>query len=248
MHLRGQERFVNGFSRARAQAGYAMAALLVMMSIMAIMMSVAMPIWKTVVKREREEELIWRGNQYVRAINLFRRKYANTYPPNIDILLNERFLRRKYADPMTKDGEFQLIYAAQQASQTPGPPGAVGGSQTPGQVTPAPAPAPLNPLDQSTQGPAGARGGIMGVVSKSTDRSMRLFNGRGKYNEWAFTAQVTAGPGGPAGAGGGPGSRTPGGPGGPAGPATPRPGPGASRPPSFPGFPQPGQPRPRPPG
>jgi type II secretory pathway pseudopilin PulG len=247
MHLRGQDRFVTCFRAARDRAGYAMAALLVMMNIMAILMAVAMPIWKTVVKREREEELMWRGNQYVRAINLFRRKYANTYPPNIDILLNERFLRKKYADPMTKDGEFQLIYAAQQASQTPGPPGAVGGSQTPGGVTPTPA-TPPTPLDQSTQGPAGARGGIMGVVSKSTEASMRLFNGRGKYNEWAFTAQVTAGPGGPAGAGGGPGSRTPGGPGAPAGPGSVRPGPGGTRPgPNLPGFPQPGQPRPRPP-
>src|SRR5690349_11471311 len=44
MHLRGQ------------QKGYAMAALLVAMSIMAIMMTVAMPVWKQTAQREKEDE------------------------------------------------------------------------------------------------------------------------------------------------------------------------------------------------
>jgi len=223
-----------------------MAALLVALNIMAIVLTVAMPVWKTTVKREKEEELVFRGNQYVRAINLFRRKYANAFPPNLDILLNEHFLRKKYKDPMTKDGEFRLLYATQQ-SQTPGLPPGQGGA--PGQVS---APAPVQ-LDQPAQGPAGAAGGIMGVASKSNETGMRLFNGRSKYSEWAFTAQVAAAPGGPAGAGGGPGSRTPG----PAGPGqgTQRPGPGGAGPPriNFPGFEtqrpgQPPRPRPRPPG
>jgi hypothetical protein len=31
-------------------------------------------------------------------------------------------------------------------------------------------------------------GPIIGVVSRSTGDSLRLYNGRGKYNEWAFVA------------------------------------------------------------
>jgi hypothetical protein len=31
-------------------------------------------------------------------------------------------------------------------------------------------------------------GPIIGVVSRSTGESLRLYNGRGKYNEWAFVA------------------------------------------------------------
>jgi hypothetical protein len=35
---------------------------------------------------------------------------------------------------------------------------------------------------------AGAQGGIIGVASKSTAASLRVYNGRGKYNEWTFVA------------------------------------------------------------
>jgi type II secretory pathway pseudopilin PulG len=226
-----------------------MAALLVALNVMAILMTVAVPVWKTAVKREKEAELIWRGSQYARAIMLFSRKYANANPPNIDILLNERFLRKKYKDPMTKDGEFQLLYASQQQQR----PGAGGVSGAAGQITqPAPAAPQPTPLDQRTPGPAGATGGILGVASKSTDSALRLFNGRSKYNEWAFTVQTVLGNrAGGAAAPGAPGSQrpgvnTPGGPPGTTKPGMPRvPGGGFS-------VPQPGQPTPprfpRPPG
>ena len=236
MHLLGQGRSDRSH-RLTQDSGFAMAALLVMLNIMAILMTVAIPVWKTAVKREKEAELVWRGGQYARAVNLFRMKYANAYPPNIDILLKERFLRKKYKDPMTKDGEFQLVFAAQQ-QQRPGT-GAVSGAA--GQITPAtPPPAPV-PLDQTSQGPAGAAGGIMGVASKSTEASLKLFQGRAKYNEWVFTPQTVLGnraagagqpgqPGAP-GAGGGPGSQRPG----TATPGTARPG----MPTTKPGMPKP---------
>ena len=216
-----------------------MAALLVMLNIMAILMTVAIPVWKTAVKREKEAELVWRGGQYARAVNLFRLKYANAYPPNVDILLKERFLRKKYKDPMTKDGEFQLLFAAQQQQRA----GAGGVSGAAGQITPAaPAPAPV-PLDQTSQGPAGATGGIMGVASKSTETSFKVFNGRSKYNEWQFTPQTVLGnraagaapkPGAP-GTGTGPGSQRPGTTA-PGTPGSPRPG---MSPPLKPGMPKP---------
>jgi type II secretory pathway pseudopilin PulG len=190
-----------------------MAALLVALNIMAVVLTVALPAWRTMIKREKEAELIWRGQQYSRAIGLFQRKYANTFPPNLDILLNERFLRKKYTDPMTKDGEFQLLYAASQ--NAPGQPQTPGQSQTPGSQTPGQVPqkgqtgAQPSPLDVGSQGPAGARGGIMGVASKSTDTSLREFNGRTKYNEWAFVWQAAS-----TRAGAPSGSQTPGIPGG----------------------------------
>src|SRR6185369_354965 len=62
---------------------------------------------------------------------------------------------------------------------------------------------------QTTGGVGGqtAPGGISGVTSKSKAQSIRLYNGRGHYNEWAFVyiQQQQA-----AGAGGAPGSGTPG--------------------------------------
>jgi type II secretory pathway pseudopilin PulG len=188
-----------------ADAGFAMAALLVAMTIMAVFLTMALPAWKTAAQREKETELIFRGQQYARAVMLFQRKYANTFPPNLDVLLNEHFLRKKYKDPMTEDGEFQVLYANQ---QTTGQPGAGGIVPTQGQ--------PQSRPTTLVGGSSMAQGGIIGVVSKSTGTSIRIFNGHDKYNEWTFVAtQVSNRAGAPT------GSQTPTGginlPGGPAG-------------------------------
>jgi type II secretory pathway pseudopilin PulG len=191
MQLRGQ-------GNRGAQAGYAMAALLVAMTIMAVMMTVAMPVWKQASQREKEEELVFRGQQYVHAIGLFKRKFANASPPNLDVLVDQRFLRKKYKDPITND-DFQPLTENQgTASGISGPQGGRG-TATPGATAlqptaPTPASAGARPLGTSAVGTpgAGAPGGIIGVTSKSKDKSIRLYNGRSHYNEWAFvfTQQV----------------------------------------------------------
>ena len=58
----------------RGQHGYAMVALLVALSIMADLMTVAMPTWRQAAQREKEAELIFRGQQYARAIGLVPEK------------------------------------------------------------------------------------------------------------------------------------------------------------------------------
>jgi type II secretory pathway pseudopilin PulG len=65
-------------------------------------------------RREREEEMIWRGEQYQRAIGLYFRKFGR-YPTKIDDLTKQtngvRFLRQAYPDPMNKeDGSWRFIY------------------------------------------------------------------------------------------------------------------------------------------
>jgi type II secretory pathway pseudopilin PulG len=95
-----------------------MAALLVTIAVMAIMMTVAMPVWRQQARREKEAELIFRAGQYVHAIELYKRKFGNAYPTNIDVLIKSRFLRRKFTDPMTKDGEFRLL-TPQELNATP---------------------------------------------------------------------------------------------------------------------------------
>jgi len=93
MYLEGQyER------RARPDAGYAMAALLAAIAIMGVLWAMAVPVWKQSVQREKEAELIFRAGQYARAVALFQRKYANAFPPNVDVLLKEKFLRKNPRD------------------------------------------------------------------------------------------------------------------------------------------------------
>jgi hypothetical protein len=234
---------------------------------MSVLMSMALPVWSHFAKREREEELIWRGQQYARAVGLFQRKYANTFPPTLDVLVEQKFLRKKYKDPITND-DFQLIPAGG-GSPTPGmfggpgsaAPGMVGGpggspSGGPGgRGAASPTTAitqPGQPSGGMTAGMAGGGNvnlGIAGVVSKSKESSIKIYNGRQNYNEWAFvylqTAQRVAPPavpGAPGGAGfpGMPSQPMPGG--GPFGPGSPGLPGGQGFPPGGRGFQEPPMP------
>jgi len=174
----------------RSDRGYAMAALLVAMSVMAVLMSALLPVWSHLATREKEEELIFRGKQYARAIGLFQRKFANTPPPTIDVLVEQRFLRKKYKDPITND-DFQPIYANQAAIR---PPGGGPTAVRPGQSATQPAAPVQQPNLQAGFGSTGmgAQGGVIGVTSKSKEESIKIYNGRTRYNEWAFVYIQTA--------------------------------------------------------
>jgi type II secretory pathway pseudopilin PulG len=114
-----------------SQDGYAMAALLVAMSVMAVMMTVALPVWNTQAQREKEAELVFRGEQYARAVMLYQRKFANQLPPSLDVLLNDKYLRKKYKDPITGK-DFQLLSGASAQANLGVPNGQVAGAATPG--------------------------------------------------------------------------------------------------------------------
>jgi len=170
MDLRGQD----------SQRGYAMAALLVSIAVMGVLMSAAMPAYRHLAIREKEAELAFRGEQYARAIALYRAKNGNQFPPSLDVLVQGKYLREKYEDPMTPDGEFRLVQV--------GNPNAAG--QNP-------------PQGRGNQPPQGAQqtgtfvsGGIMGVASKSTENSIRIYKGQTRYDLWPFTFNMVNRPGG----------------------------------------------------
>jgi hypothetical protein len=175
--------------RAKRADGYAMAALLLAVAAMTVLMTMAMPVWRHAARREKEAELIFRGEQYARAIGLFQRKFPGAFPPTIDVLVEQRFLRKKYKDPMVEDGEFQEL---RQVTATQ--PGGVAAPGTPGRGTtggtrPGASTQPATPGGSSFGGQgglAGPQGGIIGVASKSTEESIRMYNGRTHYNEWQF--------------------------------------------------------------
>jgi hypothetical protein len=149
------------------------------------------------------------------------------------VLVDQRFLRKKYKDPITND-DFQPLYANQAPQGVSSPVG----SLRPGEIGTADrAVAAPTPAVQGRTGP-GAPGGIIGVTSKSKEASIKIYNGRTKYNEWAFvfvqTAQQPGGPGTQA-----PGTQRPG----TQAPGTPRPGqqgPGGVSPIGGPGTSMPG--------
>ena len=86
-----------------------------MMAILILSLSIAVPRVRESIQRDREEETMQRGKQYIRAVQLYYRKF-NAYPPNVDALVktsNIRFLRKKYVDPTTGKDEWKAIMYCQ---------------------------------------------------------------------------------------------------------------------------------------
>jgi type II secretory pathway pseudopilin PulG len=240
------------------QRGYAMAALLMSVAVMAIVMSALLPVWRQQSQREKEAELAFRGEQYARAIALFQAKNGNLNPPSIDALVQGRYLRKKYKDPMTEDGEFQPLAAG---TNQPGPQGGsqggsqgggssrgsasigagsnpnlgagnsgrgsstvsgnpIGGGSSQGRGTPNSGLGGQNPgrggpspgLGGGNPGGVQGGGGILRVVSKSKEASIRIYYGASHYNEWQFmyNRQGRGGAGSRGGPGGGPTQGRPG--------------------------------------
>lgn len=191
-----------------------MAALLVAMSVTAILSTAAMGVWKQMSQREKEAELVFRGEQYARAIGLFQRKAGpGVNPQSLDVLVEQRFLRKKYMDPITGE-DFVPISAATIAATAPGTLPGAGSTAGQGQTGSQPGAAGRGAAGAAAPG-APAQGGIIGVASKSKDKSIRIYNGRNYYNEWQFVyvpQTQAAGAGGAAGGrgqGGGPQGQQP---------------------------------------
>ena len=72
-----------------------MGTLLVSIFIMSLITSMALPVWHHAAQREREAELIFRGQQYARAIALWQRQRPGSTPEDLDTLVEQRFLRKR---------------------------------------------------------------------------------------------------------------------------------------------------------
>lgn len=184
------------------ESGYAMAALLVGMSIMAVLMTAALPSWTHMAQRDKEEEYLFRAKQYARAVRQFQDKNGGGMipAPSVDFLIEQRFLRKKYKDPITGD-DFVLIRQPTGAPPGFGQPGTSqpGSAQRPGQSTQRPG---QNAQGQQTaqgqrpqvwqpdgQGARGSENGpFVGVTSKSKAQAIKLFKGQQTtYDQWQVT-------------------------------------------------------------
>ena len=90
--------------RASRERGYILLVLALFAALIAIGLMKVLPVAMVETQREREEELIFRGQQYQRAIQAFVRKFGR-YPNSLEELeqTNQiRFLRRRFRDPMVK--------------------------------------------------------------------------------------------------------------------------------------------------
>jgi type II secretory pathway pseudopilin PulG len=98
--------------RPQSESGYILLAVLFMVVLILIALAVAAPRIAADIQRDREDELIHRGKQYIRAVKLYYKKF-NRYPSSIDQLENTnniRFLRKRYIDPMTGKDDWKIIH------------------------------------------------------------------------------------------------------------------------------------------
>jgi type II secretory pathway pseudopilin PulG len=102
-------------ANAMSEQGFMLLGLIVAIALMLLAMSVAAPIVARSLRRDRDVEAVHRGNQYVRAIQLYYKKFGH-YPGSIDQLekTNEiRFLRQRYVDPITGKDDWRMIPVGQ---------------------------------------------------------------------------------------------------------------------------------------
>jgi type II secretory pathway pseudopilin PulG len=108
-------------SAARAgEEGFMLLAAVVMVAVLLIALSIAAPIVARQLQRDKEMESQHRMEQYVRAIQLYQRKFPGQYPATIKILENSnniRFLRHVYVDPLTGKADYKLIHQGEQKTK-----------------------------------------------------------------------------------------------------------------------------------
>jgi type II secretory pathway pseudopilin PulG len=163
------------------EAGYTLVVFVMIIAVMAIMMAVAVEIVSFQAQREREAELIFRGQQYVEGIRMYKQKYGRN-PMRMKELweANPRVLRQQWKDPITDSEEWGLVFLGQEGRQLAVPGGRGRGRR------PTPTRTPV--FEREREGGAGGEkvGPIIGVHSLSTDQSIKIYEGRTQYDEWKF--------------------------------------------------------------
>jgi type II secretory pathway pseudopilin PulG len=109
-------RRIRAVADARCEGGFILLAVLFLVALILITLAVAAPKIAQSIRRDRELELVHRGEQYKRAVKLYYRKFQ-AYPSTIDQLVNTnqiRFLRKRYTDPMTGKDDWKIIHQGEQ--------------------------------------------------------------------------------------------------------------------------------------
>jgi len=221
----------------RRQRGYMLLTLMLGMALMTLGMLALLPAIGEQIRRDREEELLHRGTQYMRAIQHYYHKFGR-YPTRLEDLEgtnNTRFLRKRYKDPMSREPEsgreadFKIVHLQDVVSNNVSAPGqSLAGQGSPGQglpgqgkstvagnsdspdsstaasegdgsdstssTSPNPGASPAS-ATSSTADPGGQTfggGAIVGVASKSKQKTIRVFNDKNHYSDWYFIYDTTA--------------------------------------------------------
>ncbi|HXB22251.1 MAG TPA: hypothetical protein VNV88_12755 [Candidatus Solibacter sp.] len=109
-------------NQTRNEKGYVLLSVMLLMTLMLVALSVVLPRISQQIKRDKEEELIHRGQEYARAVRKFYRKFGR-YPLSIEQLENTnnmRFLRKRFKDPMTGKDDWRIVHQGEVVQTVPG--------------------------------------------------------------------------------------------------------------------------------
>jgi type II secretory pathway pseudopilin PulG len=199
------------------EEGYILVGVIILLAIFMILMSVAIPKLREDIRRDQEVETIRRGQQYVRALQLFYRRF-HRYPASIDQLEDTnglRFLRKRYADPLTRSDDWKPVHLGEnRAPLTMGFFGAVlnagtalpNSSRARGQdsILGSPPASAFDPIPSDTSGsgdnsqssPSMALGAgpMIGIRPSKAMASILVYKTKSNYEEWEFVYDPAADP------------------------------------------------------
>jgi type II secretory pathway pseudopilin PulG len=172
---------------SRNSHGFAYIALLVIIVIIGISLGAAGRYWSHVVLRDKEEELLFRGDQYRLAIESYFKAYpsAPQYPSSIDDLLMDnrtagtrRHLRQRFKDPISGEDFVEIKHPVTQ------------------RIIGVKSPSDKQPLKQS-----GFPDIYSGITTSNVPTVLianaNFFEKKSKYSEWMFVSTIAVA-GGPA--------------------------------------------------
>jgi type II secretory pathway pseudopilin PulG len=164
-----------------------MVAIVIFIAILTILIAAVGPSISTIMRREREEELLFRGKQYARAIAFFQRRYGR-YPTSLKEMYENRprVIRKLWKDPMCDCDGWKLLiqgtpdclpFSNAYVDPSNRPPSTYTNLLRP---TPTPGAFGAGEGEEKNVGP------ICGVRSKAHQEALREWRGRRYYDEWRF--------------------------------------------------------------
>ncbi len=148
------------------QRGYTFLTIIFVLFLVNLSLMVAIPVWETQIKRNLEKEAIFRGTRIVEAIGRYIKKHPGKLPKNLDELVKEKLLRRKWRDPLSK-GNWYLVMLP----QVPNPDFVY-----------------LVKEEEAGEFP---RPALIGVAPRATGEAVISYEGHTQYEDWLFIIKFT---------------------------------------------------------
>ncbi|MDQ3282235.1 MAG: type II secretion system GspH family protein [Acidobacteriota bacterium] len=194
---------------SRAEEGFTLAALLVVLTIMSIVVAYTVPQqWSIVMKRERDRQTIFLMKQYARAILNWQMKHANTAPTTLEQLHEARSPRmirgggKPFICPLTGSEDDWVLVPPQalvpDMGEQPSQPGANPNGRPGGRLPRLgdPVPGQLQPGQQRPRfklnkelSPDDYKGPFVAVRPRMKGKSFLALNGAEDYSEWVYSVE-----------------------------------------------------------